>query len=315
MPATPTMLTREDAVFDWSQEHPPKAVVRSGAEIAFDMWDASAGQLGPEATIADFVGLNHQRTMPISGPVYVEGAKPGDALEIQILEVGVGAYGWTGQRPAQGILDDADLQTEWVQTWRVDGTLAWFDNSIAIPIEPFPGMVGVCPNLPGHLTSDPPRHMGGNLDMKHLVAGSTLWLPVEVEGALFGIGDGHAAQGDGEVCGSAVEVPMTATTRLVVHHDVHLDGPELEIRSPLERRSAAEAGYHVTMGVDPDLYAASRKAVRSMVDYLARTRSLARRDAYTLCSVAGDLKVSEIVDWPNMLVSFYLPLDIFRPTV
>jgi acetamidase/formamidase len=155
--------------------------------------------------------------------------------------------------------------------------------------------------------------VGGNLDTKQLVAGSTLWLPIEVEGALFGIGDGHAAQGDGEVCGSAVEVPMVVRAALSVRRDIHVQRPEFEVTQPLERPSAARAGYHVTTGVDPDLYVAARQAVRGMVDYLMSQHGIDPQDAYCLCSVAADLKISELVDWPNMLVSLFLPLDIFSP--
>jgi len=250
--------------------------------------------------------------MPISGLVFVEGARPGDTLQIDILEVASGNYGWTGQRPSQGILDDPEFDREWVHVWRVDDQLAWFNDEIAVPTEPFPGMIGVTPADPGHHSSDPPRRVGGNLDLKQLVAGTTLYLPVAVEGALFGIGDGHAAQGDGEVCGSAVEVPMTVVARLSVRRDFSVDAPEFSVRGPLERPSAAAAGYHVTTGVDPDLYAAARQAVRSMVRYLVDRRGVDPQDAYCLCSVAADLKVSEIVDWPNLLVSAFLPLDIFR---
>jgi acetamidase/formamidase len=308
----PLALGRDDAVFTWSTDHEPRLTVRSGQEIAFDMWDASGGQLGPSATLDEFLALDHKRTMPISGPVYVEGANAGDTLEVEILEVAAGGYGWTGQRPAQGILDDAEFDREWVHVWRVDGELAWFNERIAVPVEPFPGMIGVTPADAGEHSSDPPRTVGGNLDTKQLVSGTTLYLPVAVEGALFGIGDGHAAQGDGEVCGSAVEVPMSAVVRLSVRRDFRVEAPEFVVRRPLERSSAAAAGYYVTTGVDPDLYAAARQAVRAMVRYLVDRRGLDPQDAYCLCSVAADLKVSEIVDWPNLLVSAFLPLDIFR---
>jgi acetamidase/formamidase len=173
-------------------------------------------------------------------------------------------------------------------------------------------MIGVTPAEPGHHSSDPPRSMGGNLDTRQLGPGSKLYLPVEVEGALFGIGDGHAAQGDGEVCGSAIEVPMTATVKLTVRKDLQLDCMAYEVSRPLERPSAAAAGYYVTTGIEPDLYEAARLAVRRMVAYLASAHGLDPQDAYGLCSVAADLKISEVVDWPNLLVSLFLPKDIFE---
>ena len=155
------------------------------------------------------------------------------------------------------------------------------------------------PADPGHHSSDPPRHVGGNLDTKQLVAGTTLFLPVAVEGALFGIGDGHAAQGDGEVCGSAVEVPMTAVVRLSVRRDFSVNAPEFTVPGPLERPSAAAAGYYVTTGVDPDLYAAARRAVRSMVRYLVDRRGVDPQDAYCLCSVAADVKGGGATELPG----------------
>ena len=209
------------------------------------------------------------------------------------------------------MLTAAEFPTEWVHVWRLEQGRAWFDERVSIPVEPFPGMIGVTPSADGHHSSDPPRRVGGNLDAKHLGAGTTMYLPVEVEGALFGIGDGHAAQGDGEVCGSAVEVPMIATVRLSVRRDLKITGPEYIVSRPLERQSAAQAGYYVTTGVETDLYEAVQMAVRGMVKYLSDRRGLDPQDAYGLCSVAADLKISEVVDRPNWLVSLYLPLDIF----
>jgi acetamidase/formamidase len=305
-------LTREQAVWDWSVDHPPLLHVSSGAEVFLDMLDASGGQLGPDATLEQFRSLDQSRTMPISGPIFVEDAQPGDVLEVEILEIGIGSHAWTGQRPGQGILSAEEFPDEWVNVWHLDGPRAHYRDGISIPLEPFPGMLGVTMAEPGHHTSDPPRNMGGNLDTRQIGEGSKIYFPIEVEGALFGIGDGHAAQGDGEVCGSAIEVPMTTTIRLTVRKDLRLDCMEYEISRPLERPSAAEAGYYVTTGIEPDLYEAARLAVRRMVAHLEQAHGLEHYDAYGLCSVAADLKISEIVDKPNWLVSLFLPKDIFE---
>jgi acetamidase/formamidase len=308
----PYRLRPDEAVFDWSTDHAPAIVVGSGAELFLEMLDASGGQLGPDATLEQFRDMDQSRTMPISGPVFVEGAHPGDVLEVEILEVGIGRHGWTGQRPGQGILTAEEFPDVWVQVWQLDGPRAHYREGVSIPLEPFPGMIGVTPAAAGHHSSDPPRSMGGNLDTRQLGAGSRLFLPIEVEGALFGIGDGHAAQGDGEVCGSAIEVPMNVSVRLTVRQDLQLDCLEYEVSRPLERPSAAAAGYYVTTGIEEDLYEAARLAVRRMVAYLARHHRLDPQDAYGLCSVAADLKISEVVDWPNLLVSLFLPKDIFE---
>lgn len=308
----PYRLTPDQAVFDWSVDHPPLLAVASGSEAFFDMLDASGGQLGPDATLDEFRDLDQSHTMPISGPIVVEGALPGDVLEVEILEIGIGSHAWTGQRPGQGILTAEEFPDIWMNVWQLDGLRAHYRDGISVPLEPFPGMIGVTPAMPGHHTSDPPRSMGGNLDTRQLGVGSKLYLPIEVEGALFGIGDGHAAQGDGEVCGSAIEVPMTTTVRLTVRKDLKLDCLEYEVSRPLERPSAAAAGYYVTTGIEPDLYEAARLAVRRMVAHLARHHELDPQDAYGLCSVAADLKISEIVDKPNWLVSLFLPKDVFE---
>ena len=310
---SPAHLGRDRSTVDWNRDHPPALSVASGVQIELEMLDAAGGQLGPSSTLADFHVLDPNRTMPIHGPIYVEGAKPGDVLQVDLLEIEIGSFGWTGQRPGQGVLPPEMFPEEWVQIWTIDGDRAAFRPGISIPLEPFPGMIGVALADEGGHSSDPPRRVGGNMDTKQLVAGSTLYLPIEVEGALFGIGDGHAAQGDGEVCGSAIEVPMDVSVRLTVRRDFSIDAPQFEVRTPLERPSAAAAGYYVTTGVDPDLYAASREAVHSMVRHLAERHGLDPQDAYGLCSVAADLKISEIVDWPNLMVSLFLPLDIFSP--
>jgi acetamidase/formamidase len=297
--------------YTWSREQPPALTVRPGDEVELHLTDASGGQLGPNSTIDDFRNLNHAITMPISGPIVVDGARPGDVLQVDLLSIDVGSHGWTGQRPGQGILTADEFPDEWVQIWHIDGPRARYRSGVSIPLEPFPGMIAVAPGVEGRLNTDPPRRWGGNLDAKHLVEGTRVFLPVEVEGALLGIGDGHAAQGDGEVCGSAIEVAMTVVARVDVRRDFRIDTLQYEVTRPLERASAAAAGYHVTTGVSPDLYSAARDAVRAMVRLVSDRYGLAPQDAYGLCSVAGDLKISEIVDWPNMLVSFYLPKDVF----
>jgi acetamidase/formamidase len=308
----PYSLRREQVVWDWSADHPPLLTVSSGAEVFLDMLDASGGQLGPDATLDQFRNLDQARSMPISGPIFVEDAQPGDVLEVEILEIGIGSHAWTGQRPGQGILTAEEFPDEWVNVWHLDGPRAHYRDGISIPLEPFPGMLGVTMAEAGHHTSDPPRNMGGNLDTRQIGVGSRVYFPVEVQGALFGIGDGHAAQGDGEVCGSAIEVPMTTTIRLTVRKDLQLDCMEYEVARPLERPSAAQAGYYVTTGIEPDLYEAARLAVRRMVAHLEQHHGLDHYDAYGLCSVAADLKISEIVDKPNWLVSLFLPKDIFE---
>jgi acetamidase/formamidase len=149
------------------------------------------------------------------------------------------------------------------------------------------------------------------MDTRQLGPGATLYLPVEVEGALFGVGDTHAAQGDGEVCGTAIEGAMTVALRLTARHDLAIDTPEFDVTRPLERPSAAAAGYHATTGVGPDLMEATRQSIERMIAYLQSRHGLSAEEAYALCSVAVDLRLSEVVDIPNWVVSAFLPNDVF----
>jgi acetamidase/formamidase len=181
---------------------------------------------------------------------------------------------------------------------------------VRVPLEPFLGVMGVALAEPGEHSTIPPRASGGNMDIKQLTAGTTLYLPVFVDGALFSAGDGHAAQGDGEVCITAIETTMTATLRFSIERDRALGGPEFETTRPLSPRT--NAGHHyVTTGIAPDLMDASKDAIRAMIQHLVKVRSLTREEAYVLSSVAVDLKISEVVDAPNWVVSAFLPLAIF----
>jgi acetamidase/formamidase len=181
-------------------------------------------------------------------------------------------------------------------------------RDIAVPMAPFPGVLGVALAEPGGHSTMPPRRSGGNMDIKHLTAGATLWLPVLVPGALFSVGDGHAAQGDGEVCVTAVEMSAQVTLRFDLQPGRTLAEPQLRTPGPV----SAAGPHFVTTAHGPDLYAAARQAIRYMIDHLGRERGLGREEAYALCSVAVDLRISEIVDAPNWIVSAFLPESIFR---
>ena len=310
MSTTSIHLVRELVRFGWDNAFNPIASVRSGEELTVDTQDASAGQIGPTSTVQAVRDLDFGRVNPVSGPVFVQGAHPGDVLQVDLLEVEPGAFGWTAQIPGFGLLAD-EFPDPWLHVWTLDGGKARFRDGIVVPVEPFCGVIGVAPAEPGTHSVVPPRRVGGNMDIRQLGAGATLYLPVEVEGALFGIGDTHAAQGDGEVCGTAVEAAMTVRVRLTIRRDLVIDGPEYDVRRPLERSSAAAAGYHVTTGIEPDLYEAARSAVLRMIAHLGATRGLSPAEAYGLCSVAVDLKISEVVDAPNWVVSAFLPGDLF----
>jgi acetamidase/formamidase len=284
--------------------------VPSGAELVVDAPDCANGQVRAGAGPQVIETIDWDQVDMISGPVHVDGARPGDVLQVDLLEVEVGRMGFSANYPGSGLLPE-DFPDPWVHVWEVGHDWSPYVHDISVPTEPMVGIIGCTPAAPGVHSSIPPLRTGGNMDAKHIGPGATVYLPVEVEGALFGAGDPHAAQGDGEVGGSGIEVPMQIRLRLTVRRDLHLDAPEYEVRRPLERATAAAAGYYVTTGIGTDLYAAAQAAVRRMIDRLTRTRGLEPIEAYELCSVAMDLKISEIVDHPNYVVSGYLPNDVF----
>lgn len=296
---------------NWSNDRKPVVTVRSGAELTLAVPDASAGQIGPTSGLDAVTGLDFDRVNPTCGPIEIEGARPGDVLAVEILRMEMSAHGWTAIFPGFGLLAD-QFSKPWLKSWDIgsDGR-ATFKDGISIPLQPFCGVIGLALAEPGVHSVVPPRRVGGNLDVKQLGEGATLYLPVEVEGAMLGIGDTHAAQGDGEVCGTAIESPATVTVRVSVRRDLTIEAPEFDVTRPLERPAAARAGYHATTGVAPDLMAATRQAIERMIVHLTGRRGLEPEEAYALCSVAVDLKISEVVDTPNWVVSAFLPNDIF----
>jgi acetamidase/formamidase len=246
----------------------------------------------------------------VNGPIAVAGAMPREALQVEFLDLRPAQWGWTANIPGFGLLAD-DFPQPALKIWEIAGDIAEFAPGIEIPLAPFCGEIGVAPAEPGAHSTIPPGPHGGNMDTRHLTSGSTLFLPVFAEGALFSLGDGHAAQGDGEVCGTAIETPMRVTVRLTRRSDLQIDVPQFVTAGPLAPRTNTGKFFAVD-GIGPDLYIAARDAVRRLIDYLEREHGLAPEQAYLLCSVAADLKISEIVDVPNWIVTAYLPLSIFR---
>jgi len=237
------------------------------------------------------VHAKSQRRLPghiLTGPIAVQGAQPGDALEIRIIDVQLRQdWGYTFVRPLAGALADEVQAFEQIIS-RLDrerqvGLLPW---GLEIPLHPFFGVMGVAPPRAwGSISSIQPRAHGGNLDNKELVPGSTLYLPVFNEGAGFSVGDGHAVQGDGEICTTAIETALTGTFEIHVRKDLRLDYPAAETPSHL-----------LTMGMDPDLDAAARDALRRMVTRVVQETGLSRPRAMMLMSLVADVRVSQLVN-------------------
>lgn len=268
--------------------------------------------MGADATLETLVNLDFAKINPVSGPVYVEGAKPGDALKVTIRKFHPIGHGWTANIPGFGLLAD-HFKDPALHVWKYDSvTMApsAFGPGGRVPLKPFTGTIGVAPAEPGLHSVLPPRRVGGNLDIRDLTAGVTLYLPIETEGALFSVGDTHAAQGDGEVCGTAIESQMNVELTLDLVKGANLQSPRFTTTEPVTRHLDG-AGYEVTTGIGPDLMTGAKEAVMRMIDLLAAEHGLNPVDAYMLCSVCGDLRISEIVDMPNWVVSFYFPRIVF----
>jgi acetamidase/formamidase len=294
--------------YGWDNSLAPAVRIAPGETLEFEVADASGGQLSQTATVADVGRLDFARINPVSGPVYIDGAEPGDILKVTVLSFAPSGWGWTANIPGFGLLAE-EFKEPALHVWRYESRglgAAAFGSWGKVPLKPFAGTIGVAPAEAGCHSIVPPRRVGGNMDLRDIAAGCELHLPVEVAGALFSVGDTHAAQGDGEVCGTALESPMSVALRFDLAKRSALSFPRLITPGPVTRH-LDERGYVVTTGIGPDLMEAARAAVRSAIDWLTREHGMAAIDAYMLCSVCGDLRISEIVDVPNWTVSFYFP--------
>jgi acetamidase/formamidase len=296
----------------WDRSIPPAMTIAPGETVRFECRDASYGHFGPASVDADVTTLDFDRVNPVTGPVFVDGAEPGDCLKVTIGNFEPSGFGWTAIIPGFGLLADQFREPR-LHLWEYDSRAAkpaMFGRHARVPLKPFAGTIGVAPAQPGRHSIVPPRRVGGNLDIRDLSAGTVLYLPVEVRGALFSIGDTHAAQGDGEICGTAIESAMAAAVTLDLIKGAAPRLPRFTTPGPVTRHLDA-AGYEVTTGIGPDLMAAARDAVSGMIDLLAAQHGMPAEDAYMLCSVCGDLRISEIVDAPKWVVSFYIPRIVF----
>ena len=339
--------TPENVVWGWYPiDRAPVLTIRSGDTVRIDTL-SHAGTTQPQEPVeylggfgaspdevlqdvVDFWGTRPDRPREgrsghvITGPIYVEGAEPGDMLEVEILAVRTRApYGINNTGPTSGVFGsgypgtssedepmDMPAMRHFIRTGEVDGReVAFFSDGIQVPLAPFMGVMAVAPEdptvgqpgvtVPGVQASRPPGPFGGNLDVKDLTAGSTLYLPVFHPGARFYVGDPHSVQGDGEVSGTAIEQSLSGDFRFVIHKGRTIDGPRAE-----------NATHHILMGIDLDLDRALRKAVVATVDFLAEEQGLTRSQAFSLASIAVDFRVAEAVDLTQVVTAF-VPKAIF----
>jgi acetamidase/formamidase len=301
----------DDVHFTWDAGNAPVLTVADGDTVVYETRDVSDNQIGPDSDSSVIAGLDWDRVYPLSGPVAVEGAEPGDTLAVEILDLHTKGWGWTAVLPGLGLLAD-DFTEPYLRIFDLSlGDRFHFSDDIVVPLTPFLGTMGVCPAGASAQAVMPPGPFGGNMDTRQLTIGTTLYLPVHVPGALFSTGDAHGCQGDGEVCVTGLEAPMYCSLRFSVQKGRTL--PAAQYRTaPGSLTGKVDGGaWYGTTGVGPDLFENAQNAVRAMIDHLTATYDLSREDAYLLSSLVVDLKISEIVDAGVYIVSALLPESIF----
>lgn len=308
------VIERGRVHYKWDNRIEPVVEIDPGDVVHFETEEVTDGQVTPGAPASVLGQIDFARLYPLAGPVFVRGAEPGDVLEIEMLKLQPLDWGWSGVLPGLGLLAE-DFTEPYLRHFDLtNGEYAELREDIRIPLQPFCGTMGVATDEPGPHDILPPTKGGGNIDTRHLGVATRLRLPVFVPGALFSAGDCHAAQGDGEVCVTGIECPMAFSLRFDLRKGVALRPWSYQFVTPpgpLQPRSD-ERGYFGTTALGPDLMEDSKNAVRDLIAWLGHEHGLGREDAYVLCSLAADLKISQIVDQPNWGVSAYLALSVFR---
>src|SRR4051795_5495731 len=267
--------------FQWDTGNEPVLEIDSGDTVVVETRDVSDNQIGPDSTTDVIAGLNWDRFSPLAGPIAVRGAEPGDTVAVEILDLHTRGWGWTAILPELGLLPQ-DFPDPYLRVFDIsNGEVIRFRDDVEIPITPFFGTMGVCPAGASAQPVMPPGTFGGNMDTRQLTIGTTLYLPVQVPGALFSCGDAHAAQGDGEVCVTGIESPMDVTLRFTLDKGRSIPAPQYRTAPTLTPRVDG-GGFYGTTGVGPDLYVAAQDAVRAMVDHIATGWDLDPKDAYVL---------------------------------
>lgn len=294
-------LTKDQTHHKFSSEIAPVLTVKSGAIIEAFTEDASDEQFSVNSTLQALDSMSFEPIHPLTGPVYVEGAMPGDVLKVTLHEIELGDWGWNAILPGFGFLADTlDAKYLRIYDFRENKETIQFTDSIRLKLHPFPGVMGVAPNTTEMLNTIPPRANGGNMDDPNMTEGTILYFPILVKGALFSIGDGHAVQGMGEVCGTAIEAPLRVVYQVDVIRNKKIKEPQYETDT-----------YYATTGFAPTTDEAAKKATLYMVEYLIQEKGMTEEEAYALCSLAGDLQIAEVVDLPHMLVTMQIPKEIF----
>ena len=304
-------LDSSEVHYLWNNALPPRLMVQSGDTVVVETRNGDDDYFSPNSTSQDVALRSPMVGHALTGPIHVDGARPGDALQVDVLAVQPSSWGYTFITHDSGLLLESEFRVPYFKLWDLsDARTAELKPGVRIPLDPFLGIMGTATAMSGSSDTRPPTRNGGNMDARHLTAGSTVWLPVDVAGAMLSVGDAHGAQGDGEVCGTAIETGAVATLRLTVVSGYYLSAPQFRTAA-ISALTDLGGPCYGAMGIGPDPIEATRDAVRELTKYLVRSWSLSQEEAYVLCSVAAHLELTEVVNRPNWVVSASIPLNIF----
>jgi acetamidase/formamidase len=299
-------LSAEPTHSRWNRNLEPRLEIASGDTVHMECVDSSGGQVRAGMTAQEFLGIDRGRIHALTGPIAIQGAEPGDTLEIDILEVQHQGWGWTSILSGLGFLKERFAEP-FLFHWKLEPDITRSLFPAVVPLGPFCGVMGVAPAEDGEFRTRPPGSFGGNMDVRDLTAGAKLYLPVLNAGALFSAGDAHATQGDGEVCINGIECPADVTLRFHLHKHRSFSGPLIALGSS-RRRSGS--GEWVVVESAPDALTAARAATSRMVDLLCSHWGFSPEHAYVLCSVAMDLRLSQVVNEPMITVAATVAKDV-----
>jgi acetamidase/formamidase len=296
----------------WNRDLPPRLTIAPGDTVTFQCADSSGGQVSPAWTATDFKArFDPLRIHALTGPVALDGAEPGDQLEIRIEAYQHYGWAWTSLIPGLGLLAE-DFPDHHLFIWKLEETLTRSFPGVTLDLHPFAGIIGVQRAESGEFRTRAPGAFGGNLDVRQLTAGTTLFLPVFTPGAGVLVGDCHAAQGDGEVCINGMEAPMDVTLTFHLRKQRPLAGPYAIFPGGFASPRYATKPWHLFIESDADALAACRRAVRRAIAFIVERLGVTPALAYTLCSVVLDLKVSQLVNVPTVTITAALPEAIFN---
>ncbi|HTX15328.1 MAG TPA: acetamidase/formamidase family protein [Candidatus Baltobacteraceae bacterium] len=291
----------------WNRALPPRLHIQPGDTVHMECLDSSGAQVHPKMTLSEYLAIDRNRIHALTGPIYVERAEPGDVLQVDVLKVAHRGWGWSSVIKGLGFLKER-FNEPFLFHWKLEGAVSRSLAPAIVPLRPFCGVMGVARAEDGEFRTRPPGPFGGNMDVRELCTGATLYLPVFNPGALFSTGDAHAAQGDGEVCINGIECPADVSLRFRLHKQQRLAAPIIESGASRGQETGGDAWLVVESAIDAT--DAARAATSRMIDLLVDRWNLTPIHAYLLCSVAMNLHLSQVVNEPMFTVSAVIPKSL-----